>query len=130
MEPYHLVRIVEDTCFLQGLYIAPVAVLSLDVIRLEHSGNTTVPSIQEILCDQISAPAIVHQHLGLVLHLVEAALNKHIRNSVAFELLIQMQMSAADLAFTGFDDDPVDILLQQFLQTSGLLAPGVSCIFQ
>ena len=129
MEPDHLVRIVEDTCFLQGLYIAPVTVLSLDVICLEHSGNITMPGIQEIFCDQMTSPAIVHQHLGLVFHLVEAALNKHIGNSVFFQPLIQMQMSAADLALTGFDDDPVDILLQQFLQTPRLLAPGVSCIF-
>ena len=68
-------------------------------------------------------------HVKKSFHLVEAALNKHIGNSVFFQPLIQMQMSAADLALTGFDDDPVDILLQQFLQTPCLLAPGVSCIF-
>lgn len=41
-----------------------------------------------------------------------------------------MQMPAADLAFTGFDDDSVDVLLQQFFETSGFLTSGIVGIFQ
>jgi hypothetical protein len=41
-----------------------------------------------------------------------------------------MQMPAADLAFTGFDDDSVDVLLQQLFETSGFLASGIVGIFQ
>lgn len=41
-----------------------------------------------------------------------------------------MQMPAADLAFTGFDDDSVDVLLQQLFGTSGFLASGIVGIFQ
>ena len=40
-----------------------------------------------------------------------------------------MQMPAADLAFTGFDDDSVDVLLQQLFETSGFLASGIVGIF-
>lgn len=41
-----------------------------------------------------------------------------------------MQMPATDLAFTGFDDDSVDVLLQQLFETSGFLASGIVGIFQ
>ena len=57
------------------------------------------------------------------------SLDKYIGNMIAVEHLIQIHMPAENLALARLDDEPVDILLQQLLETLCLKASRVARIF-
>ena len=65
-----------------------------------------------------------------MLHLGIAALDKHIGNPEIIQFLIQVHISAENLAFTGFNNQSVHILRQNIFQTLGFFLPAVTCIFQ
>ena len=85
---------------------------------------------QKIGRGQISSHGVVHEDMGLVLHLRVKSLNKHIGNLITVQSLVKTDMLTAQLAFAGFYDQTVDVLLQQFLQTAGLSLTAVPCVFQ
>ena len=87
-----------------------MTVLSLHVIRLKYSHDIFVPVIRQILCDHISPLKIIQQHMRFVFHLWETSLDKHVWNMRFFKLFVQIHMPAENLAFTRFNDNPVNIL--------------------
>ena len=130
VEPDHLIRIIRNSRFLQCLHIPLVALLSLRVVGFEDAHNAPVSQFNQVSGRKIGSPAVVQKNLRPVQKLGMYSLYKYIGDMIAVEHLIQIHMPAENLALARLDDEPVDILLQQLLETLCLKASRVARIFQ
>ena len=130
VKPDHLIRIIGNSLFLQSLHIALMPFDPLTVICLEKSRDVAPAGVQEMFCHKITASCVIHEDVGLFLHLRIQSLDKNIGDLILVQCFVQTYMSAQQLTFAGFDDQSVNSLADQFLQESCLLLTAVSCIFQ
>ena len=115
---------------LQSLHIALMPFDSLTVICLEKSHDVAPAGVQEMFCHKITASCVIHEDVGLFLHLRIQSLDKNIGDLILVQCFVQAYMSAQQLTFAGFDDQSVNSLADQLFQESCLLLAAVSCIFQ
>ena len=83
-----------------------------------------------MFCHKITASCVIHEDVGLFLHLRIQSLDKNIGDLILVQCFVQAYMSAQQLTFAGFDDQSVNSLADQLFQESCLLLAAVSCIFQ
>ena len=130
MKPDNIVRIVENTRFLQRLDVAPVTLYALGVVRLEYAENIAVSQRNQIVGDKVTAFTVVHLDLRLVFHLLQACLDKYIGNPKLFQTLVKRDVLAKNFALAGFDNQPFDVFLQKLLQTPGLRFSGIAGVLK
>ena len=113
IKPDHMIRFIRNPGFLQRLYISLVTVLPLDIIRLKHANDRLMPCIDQILRNKITTHRIIHKHPWLLLHRCKAALDKHVRNTILFQLFIQVGVLTINLTFARLDNNSVNVLLKK-----------------
>ena len=90
-----------------------MSILPLNIIRLKHANDRLMPSIDQILRNKITTHRIIHKHPWLLLHRCKAALDKHVRNTILFQLFIQVGVLTINLTFARLDNNSVNVLLKK-----------------
>ena len=130
IEPDDPCRIIGFPCFWKCTGIYVVAFLSLAVIAFKDPVDLPMSEADQVLRQEEASLFIIQKYVGPVSHGFVFSLNKYVRDLVFLQLLEEIDVLTVQIALTGFDDDPVDVLVQKLCETGQFSVAGVVGMLQ